>query len=1013
MKQSIVSFALIIISIFYGITSAREVVIELPFTSRSDLNTAVELGFGIDYVKDGRIRGVIRDDNLARLENTGFEITIIAPDLRDLLPSLKLPDRGEYHSYTELTADFQALSTTYPDICRLFDIGTSVQGRTLWALEITDYPDSNEIEPEVRLIGAHHGNEDISVEVPYDIAHHLLENYSTDPDIANLVDNYEIWIIPMMNPDGLENGSRENANGVDLNRNYGYMRDSGDLSGAYSQPETKAIRDHALEHNFCFSLSYHSGAEYINYLWNYTPIRTPDDSYIEALSQAYDVYVDYGITEGYEWYQTKGDCNDWSYGTYGGMDWTIELSYDYEPPESQIDGILGDNRPAVLEFIEQSIQGIGGIVSDAATGDPLDATVNVVSLDWPVFTQLPLGDYHRCLPAGTYSVLISSPGYNDTTITGITVSTGQRTRLDVELTSNSNQQRHALRVVAVNSTNYNGAYPYPTHGHDALGAPDSDWFSLGKNGWAVLDLGESSTAVDRPGDDITVYEGASDGDEGFEVLVSMNYNGPWTSLGTGSGTTSFDMASAGIFEARYVYIDDDNVGSSSGTNPGFDLDAVEIILPPDEPYLVLVETSVNDPAPANGNGRLDPGENADLYITLKNVWPGDASAVAGSLSTSDSYLTITSDSSPYPDVPGGDTTTNSVGFGVSADAGTPQAHQAALELTVTASGGYEWTVPITLNVGQHELLYVDSDNEDTEARLTAALDAWGGTYSRWNTYSAGDVPLDTLLTYRTILWASGDQNSSSLNSTNQTNMATYLDQGGSLLFSGENYLSAYGGTSFTSDYLHVSSYETSISGSSVNGEAGDPIGDGISVTLDYPSGLAEYPDRINPDGSASVVFRMQGGSDPVAIRYPGTTRQRSYKVIFFAAPLEAFPTGGSDPDNIETVVARCLSWLGSGDDLTAPTAPTNVALASDGTLTWTASTDNIGVTGYRIYRQTVPYFNIGSLIPVSTITGTSVSFSGNIGDPSINYYFRVTACDAANNESSPSETVGEFDFEAE
>ena len=1009
MKSCIFPAALIILSIFFTHAASREVVVEIPVGSRAELRQAVDLGLGIDYFEDGIVRGVVRARNLPGLERAGFAVTIIASDLRDLLPSLKLPGRGEYHSYSELTTDFQALTTSYPDLCRLFDIGTSVQGRTLWALEITDYPDSHEVEPEVRLIGAHHGNEDISVEVPYDIAHHLLENYTTDPDIANLVDNYEIWIIPMMNPDGLENGSRENANGVDLNRNYGYMRDSGDLSGAYSQPETKAIRDHALDHNFCLSLSYHSGAEYVNYLWNYTPITTPDNSYIVALSQAYDAYVNYGITEGYDWYQTKGDCNDWSYGTYGGMDWTIELSYSYEPPESQIDGILDDNRPAVLEFIEQSMQGIGGIVSDGTTGDPLDAMINIVSLDWPVFTQLPLGDYHRCLPAGTYSVRITSPGYTDTTITGVTVTAEQRTRLDVELTQSSGQERHARRVVAVNSTDYNGAYPYPTHGHNALGAPDTDWFSLGKNGWAVLDLGEETPAIDQPGNDITIYEGASDGDEGFELLVGMNSNGPWTSLGNGSGTSSFDMASAGIFEARYIYIDDDNVGSSSGNNPGFDLDAVEITLPPNDPYLVLLQTSISDPAPANGNGHLDPGEDAELFVTLKNVWPGDASAVAGSLSTTDSYVTITSDISPYPDVPGGDTATNSVGFGISAAAGTPEAHQADLELIVTASGGNEWTVPVTLIVGQHGLLYVDSDDESTETRLTAALDAWGGTYSRWNTYSAGDVPVDTLLTYRIVLWASGDQNSSSLNSVNQARMATYLDQGGALLFSGENYLSSYGGASFTSDYLHVSSYETSISGSSVIGETGDPIGDGVSVSLDYPSGLAEYPDRISPDGSASVVFRMQSSSDPVVIRYPAG-RLRSYRVIFFTAPLEAFPTGGVDPNNIETVVARCLSWLGSGEDLTAPTTPTDVVFASNGTLTWTASTDNIGVTGYRVYRQTIPYFGIGGLTPVSTVTGTSASFPDNIGDPVINYFFRITARDAADNESSPSDPVGEFDY---
>ena len=317
---------------------ARELLVTVPVTDRTDVASLVNLGLSVDDVSDGYATGVIKDEYLAAVEAAGFVMQVVVDDIRSLQPSLRVPHRGEYHDYAELTADLQSLADTYAEISRLHGLGTSVQGRTIWALEITDNPDLDELEPEVRLIGCHHGSEPISVEVPLHMCHHFLENYGTDPAITDLVNEREIWIIPMMNPDGLEAGSRYNANGIDLNRNYGYMREDGSLSGAYSQPETQAIRAHALGHNFGLSLSYHSGAYYINYLWNYTPVRTPDDSYIVELSEAYDDFVDYGITEGYDWYQTKGDCNDWSYGTYGGMDWTIELG-EYEPPQSQIDVI--------------------------------------------------------------------------------------------------------------------------------------------------------------------------------------------------------------------------------------------------------------------------------------------------------------------------------------------------------------------------------------------------------------------------------------------------------------------------------------------------------------------------------------------------------------------------------------------------------------------------------------------------------------------------------------------------
>ncbi|MBN1424893.1 carboxypeptidase regulatory-like domain-containing protein [Candidatus Fermentibacteria bacterium] len=998
---------LLLLSLSIVQAGARELFVEVQTPTRADVALAARMGLSIDGVRDGVARGIITEEALARLEDA-LPVSIIAHDARDLLPSLKVPDRGEYHDHAELTADLQLLASTYPSICRLHDLGSSVLGRIIWGLEITDNPDVEEFEPKVRLIGAHHGNETISVEVPLGIAHHVLENYGISPAVTDLVNEREIWIIPMMNPDGVQSGSRNNANGVDLNRNYGYMREDGSLSGAYSQPETRAIRENALEHQFCLSLSYHSGAEYINYLWNYTPVVTPDNAYIVALSQAYDSFVGYGITEGYNWYQTKGDCNDWSYGTYGGMDWTIEVSNYYEPPESQIDAIVNANRPAVLDFIGRALQGVGGIVTDASTGDPLPATVNVSQLDWPVFAQLPLGNYHRPLPEGTYTLEVSYPGYETATIPDVVITPGQRTVVHVGLQVSVDTLNFARRVVSANSPDYNGNYPYPTHGHDALGSPNDQWFSLGKNGWIVLDAG--IVFVNGPGADLTVHEGGSDGDEGYTLYVGSAFNGPWTSLGTGTGTASFDMASGGINDARYIYVKDDNVGSATVPNPGFDLDAIEIGSPPEEPNLVFVGVVVNDPPPANGNGMLDAGETASLFVTVRNLWAGTASSIAGSLSCADPTITVISGSSPYPDLPGGETAFNSIGFDVEVASAAPPGGAVSFLLELDAQGGYEWALPFTLIVGQHDLLFVDADDEATEGRIVTALDDWGGSYRRWNTYETGmeTVPPDTLRTYRMVLWAAGDQNTSGVSDQNRSNLASYLDEGGRLLLSGENYLSSYGSDPFTSDYLHIASHTTNISGTAVSGAAGDPIGDGVAVTLSYPTGLAEYPDRVNPAADATTVFSMQSSGYPVAIRYP-MDATRSYRTIFFGAALEAFPSATAAPNNVQTVVQRCLDWLGGGDTL-APTVPSNVVLSVDGTLTWSPATDNIGVDHYSVYRQTWAFFDIGELSPLLTTAATTAFVPEGIGDPSVNYYFRITASDAAGNESSPSAIVGAYDY---
>ena len=104
--------------------------------------------------------------------------------------------------------------------------------------------------------------------------------------------------------------------------------------------------------------------------------------------------------------------------------------------------------------------------------------------------------------------------------------------------------------------------------------------------------------------------------------------------------------------------------------------------------------------------------------------------------------------------------------------------------------------------------------------------------------------------------------------------------------------------------------------------------------------------------------------------------------------------------------------MGEGD-LEPPTAPGDAALAADGMLSWSPSSDNVGVALYRIYRDTIPYFLIDDRVPTAETTETEYAFPECVGDPAVNYYFVVTAVDAAENESDPSAAVGEHDYQIE
>lgn len=482
-----------------------------------------------------------------------------------------------FHSYPDMTTELQEISDTYPSITYLYDLGSSVQGRTIWGLKITDNPASEENEPEVRICGAHHGNEFMSVELPLLLAWHLVENYGTDPYITDLVDNREIWIMPMVNPDGRVMSTRRNANNVDLNRDYGFMWDgSGSSPSPFSQPETQAIRNNALENNFILSLSYHTTAAYVNYVWNYKPQRTPDNAVVEYLSDQYAASSGYTSINGHDWYQVRGDTNDFSYGCRGDIDWTIETE------NSNIPQTWDKNRDAMLDIIDAANMGFTGIVTDNSTGQPINATVWVEKAYWPCFTDPKIGDYHRVILPGSYTVLFRANGFEEQQHVIEVTGSDEPTVLDVAL--DRGDDYYAYQVTWCNFYDpYN--YPEnfrnnPTEAISALGPPDTIFASLGKGGTIVLDMGKEGEGkiYNGQGDDFVVFEGDSSPD-GYHVYASETWNGPWIYLGLGIGTTYFDLEDDGLEYARYIKIQDDNDGSAYETNPGFDLDAIQVLNP--------------------------------------------------------------------------------------------------------------------------------------------------------------------------------------------------------------------------------------------------------------------------------------------------------------------------------------------------------------------------------------------------------------------------------------------------
>ncbi|MEZ4526020.1 MAG: M14 family zinc carboxypeptidase [Desulfobacterales bacterium] len=182
---------------------------EITVGDREGLMRLIHMGVDVGSVRGNTAIVYASEEMLRKIAALGYEVTVI-PEFRPPEPR----GAGTYRSYEELGSELTAIAENYPHICRMFSIGQSVQKRELWVMKITDSPDAEEDEPEITFISSMHGDEPVGMELCMNLIHLLAENYGSDPQ-TELVNETEIWILPLMNPDGYVMKSRYNAKGTD------------------------------------------------------------------------------------------------------------------------------------------------------------------------------------------------------------------------------------------------------------------------------------------------------------------------------------------------------------------------------------------------------------------------------------------------------------------------------------------------------------------------------------------------------------------------------------------------------------------------------------------------------------------------------------------------------------------------------------------------------------------------------------------------------------------------------
>lgn len=539
-------------------------------------------GLGINSERAGDfIRCYITPDEANALEEAGIDFRTEIADLNAwsaMFGTSGVP--SGYYTVEELNEIADSLALHFPDICTIHSLGTATGFYQLLAMKISDNSSIDENEAEVMFDGGIHGDEVGGPENMIRFARDLCLQYGSDPLITNLVDSREIWIYYCVNPYGRSNMTRYNGNGVDINRDCGYMwNNEGNSPSAFSQPETKAYRKLLTENQFVIHCSYHSGTEYISYPWSYRADHSPDHAIHDNLASLYADYSGYsGIPYGQGFtgmYAINGSTKDFGYGALGSISWSVEISVDKQPPASQIGTYYLKNKPSMLKMVEYAGYGICGTVTDSVTGEALPANIFIDNL-FPVTSDPVYGDYHKFLLPGNYNIRIVASGYETRTITGVAISAMLATEINIAL-SPVEDNRFARRLIScqIPNNNFNDEGNTPA----ALGPPDNQRYSIGRNGYVIIDLGD--TLTDGTGPEVIVFENDVT-PEGYLLYAGQTLDGPWVLMGTGTGNAEFDLLETMLPSARYLKIKDDGDGQSQVADAGFDLDAIEGImhLPP-------------------------------------------------------------------------------------------------------------------------------------------------------------------------------------------------------------------------------------------------------------------------------------------------------------------------------------------------------------------------------------------------------------------------------------------------
>ncbi|MEO0131782.1 MAG: M14 family zinc carboxypeptidase [candidate division WOR-3 bacterium] len=373
---------------------------------------------------------VVPEEDYYTILASGLKHTITIDDLEAQKEAL----RGQYRSLDSVNLFLRNLAQTYSQICVLESLGPSYENRMIYGIKISDNPtlDEEDIEPGVFICGLHHSREWATIEVCLFFADSILRAYNSNPNIQNLINNHQIWVFPVINPDGYvydypqQRSWRKNrqpfggAIGTDINRNYlgacdtnryglwgalasgaqsSHYPSSETFMGAFgaSSPEIRNVTEFFRRHNINVSLSFHSYSELVLWPWGFLDIPTPDNAlYVRVGNTMASLINKLGggtYTPGQipSLYLVSSGSDDWIYGynkfVKGNpcLAYTIEVGTQFYQPTSQLDQICRENFKAIyyLANFSDSVRVlVKPFVAPPELSVPETVTSNQFTISW-------------------------------------------------------------------------------------------------------------------------------------------------------------------------------------------------------------------------------------------------------------------------------------------------------------------------------------------------------------------------------------------------------------------------------------------------------------------------------------------------------------------------------------------------------------------------------------------------------------------------------------------------------